>query len=89
MSIWEDLLGMAGIGVDDNFFELRGDSLLAAQVTSRLYAECQVKLPLSSVFEHPTAAGLAARIEQMRRSARELSTPPSSRRGHGEVEHEL
>ena len=28
-------------------------------------------------------------LEQMRRSARELSTPPSSRRGHGEVEHEL
>lgn len=89
VSIWEDLLGLSGIGADDNFFELRGDSLLAAQVTSRLHAAFQLKLPLSSVFEHPTPAGLALRIEQLRQSARELSTAPPVRHGHGEVEHEL
>ncbi|MDM0053945.1 type I polyketide synthase [Variovorax sp. J22R115] len=89
VSIWEELLGVPAIGVDDNFFELRGDSLLAAQVTSRLYAAFQVKLPLSSVFEHPTAAGLASRIEQLRQSARDLATAPPALSGQGEVEHEL
>jgi acyl transferase domain-containing protein/NADPH:quinone reductase-like Zn-dependent oxidoreductase len=89
VDIWQELLGVAGIGVDDNFFELRGDSLLAAQVTSRLYRAFQVKLPLSDIFEHPTAAGLASRVEQRRRSVRELATAPSSLPGEREVEQEL
>jgi hypothetical protein len=89
VAIWEELLGVSGIGADDNFLDLRGDSLLAAQVTSRLYAACAVKLPLSSVFEHPTAASLAARIEHLRRSVRELETAPSRALGEREVEHEL
>jgi epothilone synthetase B len=89
VEIWQELLGVSGIGVDDNFLDLRGDSLLAAQVTSRLYAAFSVKLPLSSVFEHPTAATLAARIELVRQSARQLETAPSSLLGEREVEHEL
>ena len=88
-AIWEDLLGVSGIGADDNFFELRGDSLLAAQVTSRLHAAFGVQLPLSSVFEYPTPAGLAARIEQMLVSRRELTTAPAAALGEFEVEHEL
>jgi acyl transferase domain-containing protein/NADPH:quinone reductase-like Zn-dependent oxidoreductase/acyl carrier protein len=88
-TIWQELLGVSEIGVDDNFLELRGDSLLAAQVTSRLYAAFKVKLPLSTVFEYPTVAGLASRIEQMRQSLRELATAPSSLPGAGEVEQEL
>ncbi|MGH8571216.1 MAG: phosphopantetheine-binding protein, partial [Gammaproteobacteria bacterium] len=89
VAIWQELLGVSAIGIDDNFFELRGDSLLAAQVTSRLYEAFRVKLPLSSVFEHPTAAGLAARIEQLRESLRELEAAPAALPGEREVEHEL
>jgi acyl carrier protein len=89
LDIWQELLGVSGIGADDNFLDLRGDSLLAAQVTSRLYAAFSVKLPLSSVFEHPTPAGLATRIEQLRTSLRELETAPSRPLGEREVEHEL
>jgi NADPH:quinone reductase-like Zn-dependent oxidoreductase/NAD(P)-dependent dehydrogenase (short-subunit alcohol dehydrogenase family) len=89
LAIWEELLGVSGIGADDNFFELRGDSLLAAQVTSRLYAALQVKLPLSSVFEHPTPAGLADRIDRARLSLRELATAPTALLAESEVEHEL
>jgi acyl carrier protein len=88
-AIWEELLGVAEIGADDNFFELRGDSLLAAQVTSRLYSAFRVQLPLSSVFEYPTPAGLAARIEQVRMSQRELATAPTAALSDTEVEHEL
>jgi len=89
VEIWEELLGISGIGVDDNFLDLRGDSLLAAQVTSRLYRTFSVKLPLSSVFDQPTAAALAARVELMRQSARQLATTPTSRLAEREVEHEL
>jgi NADPH:quinone reductase-like Zn-dependent oxidoreductase/acyl carrier protein len=89
VDIWQELLGVSGIGGDDNFFELRGDSLLAAQVTSRLYSAFDVKLPLSSVFEHPTAAGLASRIEQLQQSVRELAKAPSAALGASEVEQEL
>jgi acyl carrier protein len=88
-AVWEELLGISGLGLDDNFFELNGDSLLAAQVTSRLYGEFQVKLPLSSLFEHPTIAALAARIEQHREALRELATAPAAQPGDSEVEYEL
>ena len=56
-----DLLGLARVGPDDDFFDLGGDSLLAARLARRL------SLPLHAVFETPTVAGLAA--GQVRRAA--------------------
>lgn len=75
--IWEELLGIAPIGADDNFFELRGDSLLAAQVFSRLYRSLNVKLPLNAVFEAPTPAGLAALVEKQRAATASVTAPPA------------
>ena len=63
--IWRDLLGIDPVGADDNFFELRGDSLLAAQVTSRIYRDLGVKLPLSVIFDHQTVSGLADHIASL------------------------
>ena len=62
-AIWESLLGVAPIGVEDDFFELKGDSLLAAQVMSRLHQAVEVKLPLSLIFDYPTIGALAAQID--------------------------
>jgi NADPH:quinone reductase-like Zn-dependent oxidoreductase len=89
VAIWQELLGVAEIGVDDNFFELRGDSLLAAQMTARIHETLRVRLPLSSVFEQPTPAGLAGRIERLAESLRALEVEPESKVSSGEVEHEL
>ncbi|MAE65563.1 MAG: hypothetical protein CMJ18_14935 [Phycisphaeraceae bacterium] len=61
-SIWEDLFGITPIGTRDNFFDLGGHSLLAIQLVSRLRKTFQVEVLLSSVFEHPTVAGLSALI---------------------------
>jgi amino acid adenylation domain-containing protein len=57
--IWEEVLGVAPIGIHDNFFDLGGHSLSASRFLSRLYDEANVELPLRAVFDVPTVAGLA------------------------------
>jgi non-ribosomal peptide synthetase component F len=64
--IWADVLGAARVGVNDNFFDQGGHSLVATQVISRLRDAFQVALPLRALFEAPTVRTLAAMIEQQR-----------------------
>ncbi len=64
VEMWEELLGVEGIGVEDNFFELGGHSLLVIQVMSRIRDEYGVEIAVGSIFEAPTIAELAIAIVQ-------------------------
>ncbi|HEX2569410.1 MAG TPA: amino acid adenylation domain-containing protein [Polyangia bacterium] len=61
-ALWRERLGLAHVGRDDNFLELGGNSLTAAQLLNQLRDTFGVQLPLADLFEAPTVAGTAARI---------------------------
>ncbi|MEV4512406.1 amino acid adenylation domain-containing protein [Dactylosporangium sp. NPDC049525] len=62
--VWADVLGLDGIGADDDFFELGGHSLLAVRVAARLRAITDLDLPIRLLFTHRRLADLAATVEQ-------------------------
>lgn len=63
VGIWEDLMGVAPIGIHDDFFQLGGHSLLGMQLFARLADRFQVELPLRMLFEAPTVAQMAVLVE--------------------------
>ena len=71
LEIWRDVLGEQTIDIHRNFFAMGGHSLLATQVISRIREVFRVELPLRSMFESPTIAGVAEliRVEQHRGNA--------------------
>ncbi|WP_153795294.1 condensation domain-containing protein, partial [Paenibacillus polymyxa] len=61
--IWQDVLGLAQVGVKENFFEMGGHSLRATTLASKIHQELNKPLPLRSIFEAPTIEQLAAVLE--------------------------
>ncbi|MDR0703176.1 MAG: SDR family oxidoreductase [Azoarcus sp.] len=59
VDLWSDLLGVSPVGVDDNLFELGGDSLLAVQIVSRVRASLRVDFPIAEVMRLPTPRNVA------------------------------
>ncbi|WP_250404491.1 non-ribosomal peptide synthetase [Streptomyces cellostaticus] len=83
LRIFADLLGLAEVGTDDDFFELGGQSLLAAKLISHVRAEFGADLALRDLFRSPTVAGLLDRI-----ASRDDMGPTPPRIGpvvHGDV----
>jgi len=64
--IFAAVLQIKQVGIHDNFFELGGHSLLATQVNSRMRKTFQLDFPLRDIFEEPTVAQLAERVETIR-----------------------
>ncbi len=59
VQIWEDLLGIAHIGIRDNFFELGGHSILAVRLASQISQAFKTDVPISSLFQGPTIEAMA------------------------------
>ena len=64
-SIWTEQLRVGQIGINDNFFDLGGDSIIAIQVMSRA-AQAGIKLGMRDLFQHPTIGELAQAIASRR-----------------------
>ncbi|MBD8093605.1 non-ribosomal peptide synthetase [Pseudomonas fluorescens] len=58
-AIWAEILHLPRVGLDDNFFEVGGHSLLAIQITSRVQAELGLEVPLVEVFQTETLRAYA------------------------------
>jgi amino acid adenylation domain-containing protein len=80
--IWGELLGIAQVGIHDDFFALGGHSLLAVRVVWAVRRAFAIALPLAQLFRAPTIAGLAAAIQGARREHAPLPRPePVDRAG--------
>ena len=76
VGLWSEVLRRTQVGIHEHFFELGGHSLLATQLIARVRATLRVEVPLRAVFEAPTVAGLAQRVEQALRKGEGMEGPP-------------
>jgi amino acid adenylation domain-containing protein len=81
--LWSEVLAVESIGVHDNFLELGGHSLLATRIVSRIGPALQLEVPLRALFDHPTVAQLAEKLDAGRfREAQDSSEIAISPRTH-------
>jgi amino acid adenylation domain-containing protein len=73
--IWEGILEKDGIGIDDDFFELGGDSFKATILSSRIQKELNLKIPLGEILVNPTLKGLLEFINNSEMTVQSLIIP--------------
>jgi acyl transferase domain-containing protein len=88
-AIWEELLGIAQIGIDDNFFELGGNSLVGVDLINHLRKEFQLaSIPTYVLYEAPTASAMANHLEQASAKDTPVNVSVDQRLARGERRRE-
>jgi len=70
--LFGEVLGVGGVGVDDDFFALGGHSLLATRLISRIRAELNCEVDFRAFFETPTVAGAELWLRSIERERPKL-----------------
>lgn len=83
--IWQQVLGLETIGIQDDFLNLGGDSLLATQIINRVRETFQAEIPLDSLLEESTVAKQAQHLERLSWLKINLQTLAESNRDEGEL----
>jgi len=73
-AVWQTFFGCHQIGIDDDFFQLGGDSLKATMLISLMQKELHIKFPLSKLFHSPTIRELSAGITELEFSKEKQTT---------------
>jgi acyl-CoA synthetase (AMP-forming)/AMP-acid ligase II len=76
VGLWAEVLGLKRVGINDDFFQLGGNSLLAVQLMTRIREALHVDISLLPFFEKPTVAGIADTLETARWAEQELRDSP-------------
>ncbi|HDX9649186.1 TPA: amino acid adenylation domain-containing protein, partial [Bacillus cereus] len=68
VSIWQEILGVEKIGINQHFFEIGGHSLKATTMVSKIHKELMVEIPLRQIFQTPTIKGIGEFIDSTKES---------------------
>jgi amino acid adenylation domain-containing protein len=74
--LWKTVLHLECVGIEDNFFQLGGDSILVTQLLSRIREATHAEVSFRSFFETPTVADIARHIAMVHRTVPLLPEPP-------------
>jgi acyl carrier protein len=77
--LWSKILKIDKIGINDNFFDLGGDSLLSVQLVMLLEKEMKTEIPVVKFFQYPTIRNFADYIERKRSSQKHSQSNLESR----------
>jgi acyl-CoA synthetase (AMP-forming)/AMP-acid ligase II/acyl carrier protein len=82
--IWMSVLGRDRLSVEDNFFDIGGNSLLAIQVMARIRKEFEIVVPVTKIFEYPSLSDLALQVNFLVLYQKPASGVPEDTKGRTE-----